>query len=184
MAPTALIRIKGTKFRPLYTPSGMIESMEMSVKLSTPRSRLKRENAKMTGLAAKKMGIKDGARAILVNAPAEAVEAIDPSGFDVSSKLTGMFDYIHLFTKSQENFNQMFPRLKAHLKPTGILWVSWPKNRKLGTDLTLTKVIELGYNHGLVESKTISINETWSAIKFTHPKQGKVYKNSYGKLKT
>ena len=137
----------------------------------------------MTGLASRKMGIKEGARAFLVNAPAEAVEAIDPSELDLATKLTGKFDYIHLFTKSKEDFNERFPRLKAHLKPTGMLWVSWPKNRKLGTDLTLTKVIELGYNHGLVESKTISIDATWSAIKFTHPKKGKVYKNSYGKLK-
>ncbi|HEX5940773.1 MAG TPA: hypothetical protein VFY66_00785 [Anaerolineales bacterium] len=138
----------------------------------------------MTGLASKKMGIQEGARAFLVNAPAEAVEAIDTSRLELAARLTGKFDYIHLFTKSQEEFNETFPRLKTHLKPTGMLWVSWPKNRKLGTDLTLTKVIELGYNHGLVESKTISIDETWSAIKFTHPKKGKVYKNSYGKLKT
>ena len=138
----------------------------------------------MTGIASKKMGIKEGARAYLRNAPAEAVQAIDPSGLDVASRLTGQFDYIHLFTKSEEEFDDLFPKLKAHLKPTGMLWVSWPKNRKLGTDLTLTKVIELGYNHGLVESKTISIDETWSAIKFTHPKEGKVYNNSYGKLKS
>jgi hypothetical protein len=137
----------------------------------------------MTGIAFKKMGIKEGARAYLRNAPAEAVKAIDPSGLDIASRLTGQFDYIHLFTKSQEEFDHLFPKLKAHLKPTGMLWVSWPKNRKLGTDLTLTKVIELGYNHGLVESKTISIDETWSAIKFTHPKERKVYNNSYGKLK-
>ena len=65
-----------------------------------------------------------------------------------------------------------------------MLWVSWPKNKKLGTDLTLTKVIELGYDHGLVESKTISVDQTWSAIKFTYPQKGKVYKNQYGKLKT
>ena len=138
----------------------------------------------MTGLASKKMGIKEGARAFLVNAPAEAVEVIDTSQLELATKLTGKFDYIHLFTKSQEDFNELFPRLKTHLKPTGMLWVSWPKNRKLRTDLTLTKVIELGYNHGLVESKTISIDATWSAIKFTYPKKGKVYKNSYGKLRT
>lgn len=138
----------------------------------------------MTGLASKKMGIKEGARAFLMNAPDEAVEAIDLSQLDVAGKLTGTFDYIHFFTKSQDEFNKRFPRLKAHLKSTGMLWVSWPKNKKLGTDLTLTKVIKLGYNHGLVESKTISIDETWSAIKFTHPKEGKVYKNSYGKLKS
>jgi hypothetical protein len=138
----------------------------------------------MTGLASKKMGIKEGARALLVNAPEAALEAIDPMYMDVATKLAGKFDYIHFFTKSQEEFNDLFPKLKAHLKPTGMLWVSWPKNRKLETDLTLTKVIELGYNHGLVESKTISIDETWSAIKFTHPKEGKIYKNSYGKLKS
>jgi hypothetical protein len=138
----------------------------------------------MSGVVLKQLGIKEGARAFLANAPAEAVEAIDPSQLDVATKMTGKFDYIHLFTASQDEFNDMFPKLKSHLKPTGMLWVSWPKNRKLGTDLTLTKVIELGYNHGLVESKTISVNETWSAIKFTHPKKGKVYENSYGKLKS
>jgi hypothetical protein len=138
----------------------------------------------MTGLASRKMGIKEGARTFLVNAPVDAVKAIDPSQLDVATKLMGTFDYIHLFTKSQEEFNDRFPKLKSHLKPAGMLWVSWPKNRKLGTNLTLTKVIELGYDHGLVESKTISIDETWSAIKFTHPKKGKVYKNSYGKLKS
>jgi len=138
----------------------------------------------MTGSVSKKMGIKKGARAFFVNAPAEVVKAIGLPDLELAVKLSGNFDYIHFFVKSQEEFNDVFPRLKPHLRPTGMLWVSWPKNRKLGTDLNLTKVIELGYNHGLVESKTISINGTWSAIKFTHPKKGKVYKNSYGKLKS
>lgn len=70
----------------------------------------------MTGLASKKMGIREGARTILVNAPKEAVEVIDPSRLELATKLTGQFDYIHFFTKSQEEFNDTFPRLKAHLK--------------------------------------------------------------------
>jgi hypothetical protein len=139
---------------------------------------------KMTGAVSKKMGIKDGSRAFMVNAPEEAVNAIDPPDLELAKRLTGDFDYIHLFTKSQEEFNEIFPRLKSHLKPTGMIWVSWPKNGKLGTDLRLPVVIELGYNFGLVESKTISIDATWSAIKFTHPRKGKDYKNSYGKLKS
>lgn len=138
----------------------------------------------MTTPVAKKLGIKEGVRAFFANAPAEAVEAIDPPHVDLATELRGEFDYIHLFARSQSEFNDRFPTLKKHLKPTGMLWVSWPKNGKLETDLTLQKVIELGYNYGLVESKTISINATWSAIKFTHPKEGKVYNNSYGKLKS
>ena len=52
------------------------------------------------------------------------------------------------------------------------------------TDLVLPEVIRIGYRHGLVESKTLSVDATWSAIKFTHPVAGKVYKNSYGQLPT
>lgn len=138
----------------------------------------------MTGSVSKKLGIKEGVRAYFANAPAEALEAIDLPNLDLATRLNGKFDYIHFFAKSQKEFNDRFPRLRTHLKPTGMLWVSWPKHGKLGTDLTLTKVIELGYQYGLVESKTISIDATWSAIKFTYPKEGKTYNNSYGRLKT
>jgi hypothetical protein len=138
----------------------------------------------MAGVVAKKMGLQEGARAFFADAPPEAVKAIDPPPLERAEELQGDFDYIHFFAKTQDEFNHLFPRLKSHLKPTGALWVSWPKNGKLGTDLKLTTVIKLGYDYGLVESKTISIDATWSAIKFTHPKPGKVYKNSYGKLKS
>ena len=63
-----------------------------------------------------------------------------------------------------------------------MLWVSWPKGKQLGTDLALPHVIRIGYSHGLVESSCLSVDATWSALKFTHPKKGKTYNNSYGKL--
>jgi hypothetical protein len=64
----------------------------------------------------------------------------------------------------------------------GALWISWPKAEQLESDLSLRKVIEIGYRNGLVESKTTGVDSTCSAIKFTHPKTGKKYNNSYGKL--
>jgi hypothetical protein len=132
----------------------------------------------------KKLGLRESMRTFLENVPAGVLKSVDPKHLEIRKSLRGTFDYIHFFTKSQAEFDRRFPKLKTHLKPEGMLWVSWPKNRKLDTDLTLTKVIELGYNHGLVESKTISIDSTWSAIKFTHPKKGKKYNNSYGRLKS
>jgi hypothetical protein len=131
----------------------------------------------------KKMGIKKDSRAIFINAPTEAIEAIDLPSLDIASKLTGYFDYIHLFAKSESVFRKSFPELKDHLKPKGMLWVSWAKNGELETDLSLTKVINIGYDFGLVESTCLSIDSTWSALKFTHPKKGKTYNNSYGNLK-
>ena len=129
----------------------------------------------MIGLVSKKMGIKEGMRAIFINAPAEATEAIDPPSLDIASELTGYFDYIHFFVKSQIEFKENFPKLKTYLQSTGMLWVSWPKNGQMGTDLTLTKIINMGYDYGLAESKCLSVDSTWSALKFTHPKKGKVY---------
>jgi hypothetical protein len=128
------------------------------------------------------MGIKEGTRAIFVNAPEAARRAIDLPSLDVASQFAGEFDYIHLFARTQAELDDAVPKLKAHLKPTGMLWVSWPKDKKLGTDLALPKVIEIGYNYGFVESKTLSVDDTWSTMKFTHPKKGKVYNNSYGRL--
>jgi hypothetical protein len=131
----------------------------------------------------KKMGIKEGSRAIFIDAPADAIEAINLPSLDMASKLAGSFDYIHLFAKNQTVFRKKFPTIKKHLKPGGMLWASWPKNGQLETDLSLTKIINIGYSFGLVESTCLSVNSIWSALKFTHPKKGKVYNNSHGKLK-
>ena len=137
----------------------------------------------MTRTVAQKMGIKPHSKALFINAPTEAIEAMQLPEINSTEKPTGEFDYIHLFVKSQEEFRAQFPRLKPHLKLAGMLWVSWPKNKQLGTDLSITKVISIGYESGLVESTALSVNAVWSAIKFTHPKKGKEYHNSYGQLK-
>lgn len=136
----------------------------------------------MSRSVSEKMGIKAGARAHFVNVPEPALQAMQLPHLDVIDTLDGDFDYIHLFAAGQAELDDRFPKLKSHLRGTGMLWVSWPKGRQLGTDLTLPHVIRIGYSHGLVESTTLSVDVTWSAIKFTHPKPGKSYKNSFGKL--
>jgi len=131
-----------------------------------------------------KMGVKEGMRAFFVNAPQSALEAINLPSLDVGSELRGEFDYIHFFVTTQSEMDDIFPKLKRHLKPGGMLWVSWPKSRQLNTDLVLDRVVHIGYSHGLVESICLSVDATWSGIKFTHPKKGKAYHNSHGQLPT
>jgi hypothetical protein len=128
------------------------------------------------------MGVKAGARALLVNAPDAVVEGMGLPELEIGDGLLGEFDYIHLFTITRAGMDEAFPRLKAHLKRSGTLWVSWPKGRRLGSDLGLPAVIEVGYNHGLVESTCLRVDDTWAGLKFTYPKVGRVYNNSYGTL--
>ena len=137
----------------------------------------------MAATLSRKLGVKEGTRAYWVKAPADLASLLDMPGLDVATRLAGQFDYIHAFVTSRSALDAAFPGWKRHLRRAGMLWVSWPKNGQLETDLSLAVVIKVGYDHGLVESKTISVDSTWSAIKFTFPIQGKVYRNSYGRLK-
>lgn len=136
----------------------------------------------MTRTVAIKIGIRENAKAIFINPDIDAVESIELPTLEIFKKLNDVFDYIHLFVKTQSEFIEHLPKLKPHLKENGMLWVSWPKGGKLQTDLNIKIVIKLGYDFGLVESTCLSINEIWSGLKFTHPNKGKVYNNSYGKL--
>jgi hypothetical protein len=136
----------------------------------------------MSRTVSQKMGVKENSRAFFVNAGIEAIENINLPTLNIKENLEGEFDYIHLFVKTQTEFIDNFPKLKIYLKTDGMLWLSWPKGGKLGTNLNIKTVIKLGYDFGLVESTCLSINDIWSGLKFTHPKKGKVYKNSYGKL--
>ena len=131
---------------------------------------------------AEKMGIRPSMRAMLRDAPEGIEDDLKLPALTLAHKLSGAFDYIHLFVTQADDLDNQFDDLSRHIAPGGVLYISWPKSRQLGTDLNLKKVIAIGYAHGMVESTTLSVNSVWSAIKFTHPKTGKVYKNSYGKL--
>ena len=115
---------------------------------------------------------------MLVDPPNGAVAAMKLPELDRARAMRGKFGYVHLFVRSEAELIRRLKTAKAHLEMGGSMWVSWPK----GDVLKLQDVIRHGYDSGLVESTTLSIDETWSAIKFTHPKAGKVYRNSYGKL--
>ena len=122
-------------------------------------------------------------RAFFLNAPQSVLVAISLPGLDVGSALQGKFDYLHFFTKTQVAMDDASPKLKRHLKPTGMLWLSWPKGKKLGTDLALPLIIRIGYSPELLESTFLSLHATLTGFKFTHPNKDKIHNNSYGQLK-
>lgn len=133
----------------------------------------------MSRSVAQKMGVRAGARAFFVNAPAVVLEAMELPELEINDELLdGDFDYIHQFAITRADMDKNFPRLKPRLKASGMLWLSWPKSGKMGSDLALPKVINIGYRHGLVESTCLRVDDTWAGLKFTHPKKGKIYNNS------
>ncbi len=132
----------------------------------------------MNNTIAGKMGIKENSRTYFQNVPDNFCETIQSPSISLFLDLDGEFDYIHIFVISKFELEKSIRKLKPYLSAQGHFWVSWPKSKKLDTDLSLPNIIGIIYQNGLVESKVISIDNTWSAIKLTKPIQGKVYKHS------
>lgn len=136
----------------------------------------------MVRSVSQKMGVREGMEAYLENVPNSARDALSLPYLRIRPNLKGKFEYIHYFATESTELDARLPTLRSHLELAGMLWVSWPKGKQLESDLTLAEVIRIAYSHGLVESVALSVNATWSALKLTYPKKGKVYKNMYGTL--
>ncbi len=134
----------------------------------------------------RKLGLRAGVRTYLGDAPGSLASEVLSGSEVASTALRGDFGFMLVFFTSARGLDRRFPQLRRHLAAGGALWIAWPKSSGpgggQGTDLALPRVIEIGYRHGLVESKTIALDATWSAMKFTAPRPGRVYRNSYGQL--
>lgn len=92
-----------------------------------------------------------------------------PSGLKIVHTVQPNLPFIQVFATEKKNLEEMFPKLKASLLPTGILWVSWPKqSSSLPTDLNENSIREIGLANGLVDVKVIAIDKDWSGLKFVY----------------
>jgi hypothetical protein len=115
-----------------------------------------------------KLLLKPGYRAVVLNAPAsyQPVLADAPPGVELADALEGQFDFIHYFVKEKADLQREGPRLKAALKPKGLLWVSYPKGKALGTDLNRDVAAAMLQEMGLQGVAQVAIDDTWSALRF------------------
>ncbi|HEY3206795.1 MAG TPA: hypothetical protein VGJ58_07575 [Gaiellaceae bacterium] len=73
------------------------------------------------------------------------------------------------FTTSVGELRRRFAKLKRTLAPVDGLWIAYPKkNSKLDTDLTFEIVQRIGLEAGLVDNKSIAVDENWSAVRFVY----------------
>ncbi|MCA1727337.1 MAG: DUF3052 domain-containing protein [Actinobacteria bacterium] len=118
-----------------------------------------------------KLGIKEGSRAALVDAPEDAEGLLSPLPKDVRLMRTarGPLDVIVVFSNRLKHLRSRFAKLAAALDPAGGLWVCYPKKSSgVQTDLTFQNVQAHGLEAGLVDNKSIAWDETWSAVRFVY----------------
>lgn len=70
---------------------------------------------------AEKMGIKENTTAFFKNTDVDAIENIKLPPLDISTELNKKFDYIHLFTKSDEDLHEHLAELIPYLHQNRML---------------------------------------------------------------
>jgi hypothetical protein len=115
----------------------------------------------------RKLGIKEGARVALVDAPDnfEATLGALPDGVTVRTRARGPVDVIVFFTTSRAKLERRIETLRSALDLAGRLWVAWPKRASgVPTDVTEDVVREIAVGHRLVDNKVAALDETWSGL--------------------
>ena len=103
------------------------------------------------------LGAPPGYRKTLGPLP-ERVRIVSPEASDL--------DFVQVFVRSKDELRAQLRDLRGRIKPTGVIWVSWPKQASsVATDLTETHVREIAIDARLVDVKVASIDATWSGLK-------------------
>jgi hypothetical protein len=119
----------------------------------------------------KKLGLRDGQQVIFKQTPPHYFRLLGklPKVNRIASADENTADFIHLFCTEVAELENLFPLLKAALKPAGILWVSWPKGSSaIESDLNGNIVREFGLAQGLVDVKVCAVDVDWSGLKFMY----------------
>lgn len=121
---------------------------------------------------AKKMKLKSGLKAAVINAPENYVEALRHNTA-LSPTLNGKFDWIQIFVRNKAELDALAPKASKALKPESMLWISFPKGTsKIQTDLTRDKGWDVLRDLDLKWINLISVNEMWSAFSLRPYKAG------------
>ncbi|WP_417497145.1 DUF3052 domain-containing protein [Maricaulis sp.] len=122
----------------------------------------------------KKLGLKDGQRAAFLNLPddhADLREAAQFASLETVASPGDELDFVHMFTRIRAELEDGLPKLKRAIRPTGMIWVSWPKKAsKVPTDITEDTIREIALPIGLVDVKVCAVDPVWSGLKLMIPR--------------
>jgi hypothetical protein len=88
------------------------------------------------------------------------------------TRISAATDIVHIFCDRKAALKAELVRLRAAMRASAAIWVSWPKKAaKLPTDITEDTVRALALPIGLVDVKVCAVSEVWSALKLVIRKE-------------
>jgi hypothetical protein len=116
---------------------------------------------------ARKLGIREGSRVLVVGAPSGFSLGPVPAGASFARSARGPLDVVLLFPTTPADLRRRFPAAVRALDAAGRLWVAWPKKAaEVDTDLTFEIVQRVGLDAELVDNKSASIDDVYQGLQF------------------
>lgn len=114
---------------------------------------------------------------MLINAPDYYFNLFTdlPADLNINNDVITKKDFIHFFTKQNDEYISKLPGLKDQIKPNGIIWISWPKKAsKITADISENLIRDYALQIGLVDIKVCAVDEIWSGLKLVIPVKDRV----------
>ena len=123
---------------------------------------------------AKKLGIKEGGRVLLIAAPDNYLDLLAPlpSGVQFETRVHAKIALAQVFVTEKKELAKHLKTLRKKLNSQAVLWVSWPKKAsKVATDITEDTIRELALPLGWVDVKVCAVDVVWSGLKLVVRKE-------------
>lgn len=123
----------------------------------------------------RKLKLIPGQRAAIIGAPEGYRASLEPlpEEVDLGERLDGEYDWLQLFVRTQAELAAILPEVWHALKPTGLLWIAFPKgSSKIQTDLTRDRGWDAVRQVDLKWINLVSVNEMWSAFSLRPYREG------------
>jgi hypothetical protein len=120
----------------------------------------------------KKLGIKPEMKVMLINKPGNYFELLEVNISDQLCKRNGTPDLIHIFVKTNKEFETEMKKIKTTCKknPKVTIWVSWfKKSAGIATDITEDVIRNYALKNDLVDVKVCAVSDIWSGLKLVVP---------------
>jgi len=116
-----------------------------------------------------KLGIKNGSRVLLRNAPAAFPRELEEFS---EARPRKHLNVVVLFADSADELFAELKHFESVIEPDGMIWVAWPKKASgVKTDITEGVIRDYALKTHLVDVKVCAIDETWSGLKLVVRKE-------------
>ncbi len=118
----------------------------------------------------RKLGIKEGHRVGLIDAPAGFPGTLVDLPREVTLQRglghANPLDVIVCFVVRRSDLTRQLAAMRRQMTPAAGLWIAWPKKSSgVATDMTEDVVRDVALPTGLVDNKVCAIDDTWSGLR-------------------